>query len=364
MEKWRKKISLAVLSVVLFALTPNVASAQSCNPCCDPCDWSLCDQTFEIGVDFIYWKPCVDDLDVAAILETSNGFSHVDYKSICLDWEPGFRVFINLPEFFCDWNLSASYTSLKSCNSAKQEYDDADDGNGIISPLIFPASPFTNASTFEIGHQSWDLRYHEWDVLLSYDILCGRCHHFSPYFGVAGICLDQKLDADFCLQLETKGLVTKNGATIDSITNTVKWDSEYWGVGLRFGSAYEYEICSGINAFANANATLLAGEACSKNKQTFEDTGTETEADIKLKDDDCCHFVPGYHIAIGLNYLGCWCDWDIGARLGYEFVNWHNIPNHRVFSGDNTNSEASHSSSASTRTLGFHGLFAGAWISF
>jgi len=338
MKKWRKTISLVFLSVGLVALTPNVANAQSCNPCCDPCDWNLCDQTFLIGADFLYWKPCIDDLDYAAVVENDNGFTDVDYKGICPDWQPGFRGYFGLPEFFCDWGLYFSYTRLECCDTHKTTFDDPDGSNGITSPLIHPDLLTTNLYDEAKGH--WDLTYQEWDVLFSYDISCNCCHSFSPFFGVAGVYIEQHLRAEFPNDWE------------------VDWHSDYWGVGLRAGSEYAYRFNDCFSFFARASGTLLAGKADSRNRQEF---GT----DIEIKDDDCCHFVPGYHIGAGFVYEGCTCGTEWGIRIGYEFLNWHNVPNHRVFSGtDGDNAELSHSSSASTRNLGFHGLLAGVSLSF
>jgi hypothetical protein len=329
-----------------------------------PCGFSFCGKEVCVGAEFLYWKPCTDDLDVAAILETDGDFTDVDYKRICPGWEPGYRVYLNLPDFYCSWNLSASYTSLKSTENASQSFEDPDDESGIISPLIYPAEPFTDAVTFSEGKERWELKYQEWDVLASYDVVSNSCQRFTPFFGIAGIYLEQELKAEFLLEDAPAPAAILPKQIDQGMENSIKWDSQYWGVGLRFGSEYEYYLCSGFSLFANADATLLAGKADAENKQLFINTNTEEEAEIKHDDDGCCHFVPGYRIAAGLNYQSCWCGWNFGLRIGYEFTNWHNIPNHRVYSGENTGSEASHSSPANTRTLGFHGLTAGASLIF
>ncbi|NGX43086.1 MAG: hypothetical protein K940chlam7_01377 [Chlamydiae bacterium] len=361
MEKWRNKLSLAILSFGLMALTPNFASAQyydSCcepyyNSCCDPCEWDPCAcREFEVGVDFLYWKPYVDNLNYGVIYDRDRA----KFKKMCPDWEPGVRVMLASPNAYCGWELRGSWTYIESDDSSQTK---AGEEEWVTSPLIH------NAMILELGEEadlfkkvegSWNARYHEWDILASYNISCKECHFFQPFFGVAGIFLDQDL------KVEASG-------TISDITSEakVKWDSEYWGVGLRAGTHYEYHFSNCMRFFANAYGTILAGEATIKNDQFIEQiSGTgENIVERGFKDSENCHqMVPGYHLATGFIYDTCWCNWDFSFRLGYEFMNWHNIPNHRVFSGDDLNAGIGHSSSETTRTLGFHGLLAGLSVGF
>jgi len=364
MKKWKLWFLSALMPLMLAS--NGYLSGTTYDDCYYPSNWDLCNQRVVVGLDFIYWKPCIDDLDVAAFLQVNESQQStdrsVDYKCMCLDWEPGIRASLTLPGLFCDWDFFASYAYLHSCDRASQRFEQADGENGIVSPLLFTAIPDTFSGPFAEGKESWDLCYHEWDALLSHNILCGKCHHFSPYFGIAGIYLDQALKAQFNIQV------------LEQMRTRAKWDSEYWGVGLRFGTYYEYAICDNLGLFANANASLLAGEARSINKQQFRIEGEEftDQQTIRFKDSECCLFVPGYRIAAGFNYAGCLCDYEIGARLGYEFVYWHNVPNQRVFCTDaddvdmllSLSPSVSHTTSPSTRTLGFHGLVAGISLSF
>ncbi len=344
MEKWKKTISLTALSIGLMAFVPNEINGLNCNPC---------DACFEIDVDFLYWSPCIDDLDYATVVTPTNSggvtATDIDHKRFCLDWEPGVRVTLGFPDFFCNWGTSISYTYIGSCDNRKAEFDgDLGEFAGVSSPLVNPAV-FDNDTLYEEAEGSWDLCYHEWDILFGNDIICNQCHHFKPFFGVAGICLDQEIKVNLT---ETSG----ENAEIE-----VKWENEYWGVGLRTGMEYTYRINQCYSIFAKAHGTLLAGEVCNKNKQFFV-IGDNKEF-FNFNEDDHCHFVPGFSIATGFLYDTCYCDREFSFKLGYEFVSWHNIPNHRVYTG-RASEELGDSTSPSTRTLGFHGLMAGVSLSF
>lgn len=342
--------------LLMFAPTAASAARNACNPCgpcepcnpCGPCDWNFCDMEFDIGVDFLWWKPCIDDLEFAAVIQHPGSDSRnqrIHYHNVDLDWEPGVRIWAFFPNFYCDWALGASYTFIEPNSSTTVHHR-----NHVTSPLVHIGVEETEVTTstselWDKAKGDFDLTYHEWDIGVAYDISCNQCHKFMPFIGIAGIVLDQDL----------KVTLHENGDK-----DHIKWESDYWGVGLRAGSCYKYRINECFSFIAKAHATILAGSVDSNNKQL------QFAEDVRIKDDETCHVVPGYHIGAGFEYDTCWCNWDFSARVGYEFLVWHNVPNHRVF----TNSEehhdglASHATSASVRTLAFHGLFAGLGVSF
>lgn len=351
MKKWKLFLTIATL----FSLSTTYASA-TCYQEVNPCDLRQYGQWVELEFDLLYWKPCIDNLDLAAILTEKGGCKKVEYKDLCSDWQTGIRASLLLPNLFYGWDFSASYYRLNYEDSTKQTFTNADNSNGIISPLTHKDDSFTDI--WEKGSQSLEIFYHEWDLLLAYDVYSGPCHRFTPYFGIAALFLEQVVDAEFSkTTLIPAGLIPKQVEEDDTAVE-VEWKSDYSGVGIRMGAEYECNISNCILFFTKANVSLLGGESTTNNEQIRIQPAKKNEI-LKVIDDDNCHFVTGYHIAAGLSYSSCICGWDYGVRLGYEFVNWHNVHNHRVFSGNNLDTESGHSSSNRTRTLGFHGLFFG-----
>jgi len=340
MKKWNSTFFITLLSTSLLVFLPALTHASSLNPL----NWISCNQHIEVEADYLRWKPCIDDLDYAASLDLDSDETKVDYKGICPEWESGFRVSLELPCFFKDWTLSTSYTFLNSDTHSHIKDENAPDDNDpdevfkVASPLVHPA--VLPEILFSSIHCKYALNYREWDVLLHYEICCAPNHSFSPYFGVAGVDLNQHLKMN----------------TSDS--GSLRWKSEYRGVGLRAGSYYTYKIDQCFSLFANANGTLVVGNPHTKNRQDFVGS-------IKFKDDDCCLFVPGYHITAGALYEICYCGREYSFRCGYEFVNWYNTPNPRIFSSNGIDtSEISNSTSPNTRTIGFHGILAGISLKF
>ncbi|NGX43302.1 MAG: hypothetical protein K940chlam7_01597 [Chlamydiae bacterium] len=341
MEKWRKIFSLALMSVALFTFVPGGVQARDNDSCCDPC-YDPCDcGGFEVGVDFLWWKPCVGDLDYAAVKKDSK-FKH---KGICPDWEPGFRVYIGKADVCCGGGFGASYTCVSSKSSSSTKKD-----GEVVLGYGHPGF-LTNKGRYDKGKGSYDVNYQEWDLLASYGSSNGECSQSSYYFGVAGINLDQEFKAE----------IRQNSPA--RIRN--KWDSDYWGVGLRIGADYKRRICDCFSFFANGQASILAGESCAKSR--FDSQDSNTNFDHKFTEEEVCRVVPGYHVGAGFSYDTCVCDWDFSFRVGYEFLSWHNIPSRRTYVSDEKigdEIEAALSTSSNSQTFGFHGLFAGFQLSF
>jgi len=369
MAKWNKKLGLAFISLGLLTMTPNFANADcSYDPCCDPCSFG----GFEIGADFLYWKPCVDNLDYAVVKYADGGDTELStskwgYKCVCLDWEPGFRIRLGKDDVWCNWRLDASYTWLDINTSSSCKAPTGDDAY-VSSPMFHPiqGNGYDGAPTFDeltYVKGTYDTTYQTWDVLLSYDISCNRCHTFQPFFGVEGLILDQ--------DIKVHAYVDPDDTTLDTIS--LAWNSDFFGVGLKIGTNYQFQMFDCLKFYGGASGVITVGDRDGRGRGYVTDGSGNVHEGI-FSDSDCCQFVPGYHLAVGLLYETDMCGCDFAVRVGWEFVQWHNVSNPRAFSGDKTiaqkqsedgsDAKAYFSSSSDYTTFGLHGLTVGLDFSF
>lgn len=378
MAKWNKKLGLGILNLGLLIATPNPARANDCNAC-DPCGSSnscsdSCFSGIEIAADFLYWKPCVDDLTIGARVSelftdsiTSFNSRDIDYKNICPSWEPGFRITAGKDDVWCGMRISASYTWMNFDDSASISLCSGIDDGWVETPLIHPyISGRLTGTPKQYVRGEWDSTYQNWDVLLSFELCGNRCHSFSPFFGVSGLILDQSIRVDSYVD----ACVRRDNTPLSA---HMRWENDYFGVGFKFGSDYTYQLCDGFSIFAMASGTIVSGSADNKfnrnNQWTYAANGVETRLDFE--DDACCQVIPGYHLKLGINYESEMCGCESNIRLGWEYVAWHNISNPRrfdevgAFDGDVTKyADGSYSSQANTTTIGFHGLLVGMDFAF
>lgn len=401
MKKLNTKLASLLTIIGCAGALPGLLAAENptsdcvCNPCvCDPCECgpkaipqiagaacspatkSCC--SFEVGIDTLYWKPCVDDLDFAAkvtgVVSDVDNPLHVQYKSVCPDWEPGFRITLKKPGAWKRFDLSFAYTWI---NAEDAERTTAGNGERIVPVGLHPniirltTNQGAQDGIFHFARGKWELNYQTFDILLSTAIRCGSCHTITPFFGVEVVKLDQEFDVKYRsnseLVVEEEPIPFQGFAYID-------WESDYRGAGLKLGTDYNYVLCDAISLFARASGTIAIGDASTHNRQRFvgideEGTIVFTERFHNFKDDDCCHVVPGYHLQLGLQYEGSTCGCEYKLRLGYETVQWCNLQNPRRWFesgqfGDTAEGNIAQSTQSNTTTFGFHGIMTGVEVKF
>lgn len=351
MKAVRKLIEASAVAAFLF-LAPTVCIHAQCSPAYDDGDWDPCTLqglTLEGGI--IWWKPCIGDLDFAAMTAIEEEMYEVEGESIHPDWELGFRIAASYQRFLSNWRLEASWTHLRPEGTHKTVAHGEDRlASPLLHPLLIEELDSTSEGGFKKAKGEYAAQYSDWDLLVSRDVICTRCQRVTPYFGLAGFIFDQ-----------SQKIFLKSPHEADYIDRAwIKWKSDYYGLGLRAGSVYEYKIHPCIGLFANAQATLVAGRTAFKNKQTITYGEVEEPSTINLEVQDrhSWHLVPGYHIFTGIAYSAHWWESNFVLRLGYEFLTWFDLPNPQVYANPGDPLQFSGESEKMTRTIGFQGLFA------
>lgn len=353
-----KRLTGAALVLVSCQLS---AYQNNCNSC--SCEG------LGVGADFLYWKLCENNMDYALVEHVSsptpNSINQGCYRFVKHSWDPGFRVWAEKKNLFCGYNLYGSYTRFDTTKSATTTASDS---------LLFSTLAIGNLNAItEQSLQRIDachhVRYQNFDVMLSFDYPICCNHSFTPLIGVEGIKIDESWKSPF------SGLVDGDPATY-----LVHWNSDYQAFGLKIGSRYDCDLSCGFSLFALGTFSLVTGSVNATNSQILSLTPNPELPNndiIVINNKDHTYLIqPGAHLAIGLNYERCYCGKTFKIRIGYELVDWWNMPTIRRFSGnapvaasstpvqaaDNVQQQASTSGAGSN--MMFHGLFVGAEVSF
>lgn len=345
-------------------LTTGAANANDYFGACDPCEMDSCFGGFEIGVDFLYWKTCKDDLTYAvysvntpAITEPVVAGPSITGSSanLSLDWKPGFRIYTSIDDVLGNWNLYGSYTWFSTSHSSRINAPTPAENDPSIylieSVLTFADLDF-NINTYgnlETIKAKYDLSFQSFDVLFSGDYALKQCHYFKPYFGATGIFLNQEIKIES--EITTPSLIASEG----------KWNDNYDGYGLKIGSEYNLALCDGFSIFGNGAALITVGNHSASFEQDItSELSSFSEPPVKFHHEENI-FVPGYQISAGLQFDGCLCDFEYAIRIAYEFQNYFNAPNAPQFISEEV---LFLSSSTTISNLGFHGLTAGVKVKF
>lgn len=371
------KHTLKALTLALIALTASCVSTQELNA--DDCQeerLSLCFlEGIEIWGDFLYWRPCVNGMTYAAHITSATANVNESYEqeihhdTLRWDWTPGFRAGLAVHDVWGDWRLAGSYTYL----SGKEEVlAIAREGEIVLSPWQFspltnPSSdPQTSAGGFQQIKGKIHLSYHSWELLLSRLIETRGCYTIASFVGVEGLFIKQKVFLDSNVTPSNSNSKPSR-ADLKLGASTVDWRSDFEACGIKFGADCIFPLGRCLQLFSRGAFTIALGEDHSRNRQLLKHVGNNPATQgIHPHDEKEGQWVNGYQIQMGLIYTSELCGYDFGARLGYEFVKWHNIPTpSKIPSGNQelTYDRAQFVASDST-TLGFHGLIVGLSLTF
>ena len=336
------KTKLAAILVGFAGLT-NAAQADcwdSCNDCC---------MDLTIGVDWLYWTPCISDQHFGVHTEESLQNPNLLHKTeyLCNNWDSGVRIYGKLDNLWNDFNGGLFYTYINP--KAKGELN----GSGLDTVFFSNPVPVYDDSGAKIT-SDWELEYHTLDAILSYsiDVTRNPCLDIEAFSGLTWVKMKQSRTD------------TLYGSVGEEIGDTAIFSRELDvnAIGPTFGLNTSLRVCDCFNLFGTFQTSLVVGDSDSKDYFTLNDSEQEeilTEtAEWRAKDE--CFCFPGLHLVAGVSYDMCVCDWTIGLRLGWEYVQWINAP---AFPYSELESGAVRSAS-SGQNLTMQGIFVGLNASF
>lgn len=334
MNKCRSHLLRGIFSVFFLTLSSNVSASPQ----------------VAVGVDYLYLKPYVNDLDFAFIVprgvielneNTVDGTGK--YIDVRLKFESAVRGYAMLRNCACGLNLGSSYTYFHGSNSKSKTV--ATPGS-LLATLTHGGLEIANI-TFAKGE--WDLNFQLGDLVLSYDFYCHPHQRVTPFIGGVMLIIDQEVKAHY------KADSTGDSSSFDS-------DFRYTAFGMIAGVEYNHTLTDNFQLYAKASGSLVTGLAKSVDVTKRRLNGEEEEfADLNLKFNERL-LIPGCHLAIGALYHECVCGFDLGLRIGYEFIAWYGIGNPGRFAKEGIHIGTG--GSRSTATFGLQGVVCGLQVGF
>lgn len=334
--------TFCIWGIATFLLTSFGTLKAGGECCCEPCGVCCWDQEgFFVGADFLYWTVYQSDLDFAvdanvSAVTTVLGPGKVHYLDY--DWDSGFRVEGGYRLGCEDWMGKVVYTYYRDTakgsakGSVQQELEAT-----LLSPSV-SFNPFREAR----GRNKL-----EYDVV---DILIGKSLKFcdktilTPFFGVRGLWLDQRLSVEY----RGNSQLPTNGASLLSCK------SEFEGAGIHAGMDFTYDLNCGLQVCGHFAGSVLAGRSKSHQLNVnVNENGSLSQVNVDISDhlDDS---LIGWQMGIGGRYAtDVWDCTSLVLSVGYEMTRWTDVPQLRRWN----NSEAKGATnSPSNADILFHGL--------
>lgn len=291
------KMIYAVITGVLMTTAVQVnAVAFIPGPYSDPncCDVNKCQLAFE--ADLLYFAPQLDGLEAAfgttaidttlagGILTTTVTESDIKPHS---EWNPGFRINAGI-----DSNRFVIGAQWTCYHQGKAKFSEgAQNGN-------------------------WTINYDVVDLLAGYRISLSPCFNFTPFIGVRGALIKQKLKSNL-----TTLVTTPVGAS--TVLSTIDNKEDFWGIAPEIGLEIDWLIGCNFSIYGNVDVVSYYGKvkgtshgtnvfatttsvSNGKSHRPFNTWGTDAEIGIYWSKSITCNW-------------GCSCiEIDFLANLGAE----------------------------------------------
>lgn len=333
MSSLKSKLAAFVLG---FAGLTSAAQAGDCWDSCNDCCMEI-----EVGADWLYWTPCISDQHFAwEALPINGDVSGREFKThyMCDNWDSGVRVWGGIKNIWNDFNGYLIYTYI---NPEAEGNVTSPDNNLYLS--------WANPVFLESGDRissKWELEYQSLDAILTYsiDVTRNQCLNVEAFSGLTWVSMKQdRTDSIY----DQYGQESEDSAVWH---RTVDVDA----IGPTFGVRTSLRVCDCFNVFGTIQTSLVVGESKS-DESLYVDRFEEPEENVKWTAKDECFCFPGLHLLAGVSYDLCVCDWTIGLRLGWEYVQWINAPSLPWYELD---SDATRSA-FSSQNITMQGIFVG-----
>lgn len=271
------------------------------------------------SLDFLYWRPYVENNAAAQIFTLNNFKSNNDTfhgtttivndcKDFHYDWDSGFRINAGYG-FPCDrWSINIAWTHYRT---------DADfSATGFVKPIIhtdevegtvpFPSN-MTVSNTYLRGFKgslleaTWNFQFNQVDLDIAREFYVGCSLSIKPYLGLRTLLVKNHRTVSAVYDQRLFGSVI---GTMDNIGLHTRFNPDFKAVGLKAGLDSYYEIMCGLGIYGDINTALLFSEYQVTN--TVKQVLTITVLDRRITDDAVSH---RYHALRFMTDLSIGLEW-------------------------------------------------------
>lgn len=221
------RVNLVTSLLLIASMGHAFGEMEETDPCMT-CPPDCCGQ-LSISADFLYWRAFESGLDSCVASETSDvmmpdgkiisRFTGID-EDPHFKWNPGFRINAEYAFSCSSWNISESWTHFHS-----KAHGSVNNRNCV----------------------RWHVDFDVVDVVTGYECNLSPCFSLTPFGGLRGAKIDQKL------------CIGETGSSFDLITHTHNKE-KFIGIGPLMGLEIDWGIGCGFELFFDASIAWLYGE--------------------------------------------------------------------------------------------------------
>ncbi len=263
-----------------------------------------------------YWQSFENsDFQYANVLDNpanSNSFAS-KIKSVDPDHDWGGHVDVSYLFAGNASDITLGYTRLHTDDSNKVNTSNGNQLNGGQPQIIVPGPQGPNQTNWDNARGKQDNELDVVDLTAGRQIQVGSRVRLHPFAGLRYADIEQDNRAHYNRLNADDGFDTLDG----------KNDSEFEGIGPRFGMDANFELGMGFSLTGRMAGSLLVGNFEDKGSSTQVTGGNALLTTASTKVDDTMRVVPELDARLGVRYDHDFNpDVAMGAELGYEVENY------------------------------------------
>ena len=307
----KKSLVISGLTALLGMPAVQAADCGDCN------EWNPC--SFDYGlnpppvrpqcwgctwygdIEYIYWKPYVDNAQAADLLTAdsvpTHGFQHntTNYTStpqdFRFDWDSGFRVGLGYGFPEDKWGLSLTWTHYRTdaCFDASG-FGTYSSGSSLQTNVKVPLPGFLDSGfvSFLVGAQDanvvskWNFQFNQVDLDFFRDFYVGCSLSIKPYVGLRALFLKQTVNALSQYTIVDEDYIEDLG----NVTYAQYLRSDFKSFGLKAGLESYWEVVCGLGIYGNLGTSLLYAHYKTDHQLQYRDeysTGNRINAELPFQ---------------------------------------------------------------------------------
>lgn len=225
------------------------------------------DNLFFVRGDYLLFKPELDGLTLSnkATFDAQDPDARflagqTTLKPFHTDWQSAFRIGVGChPPSSC-WQIEADWTHLNSTNTGFDRAAGTRSVTGFDGSVIFvPITLIDTGNRAVLANKSainskWSLQLDDFVLKFSREITCSSSFFFTPFIGIRGVSIQQRLHYQYDLEITGQiDVATKPGGK-----------SQYYALGATGGLEARLMVCTSFGFYGFTEVSGVYGQCRTK----------------------------------------------------------------------------------------------------
>jgi|GEM_PF-3457499 len=279
---------------------------------------------FLAEADYLLFQAHQDGLfhatDLLMLSGNGDELRTTDYHVKDSTWNSGVRVKFGWEPECRPWNLSLQYTYMGNCISTPNIAKNYSAESIPVNHLLF-TNYITNSTGIDAIYEnkaSWKFNFNQLDLLIEQPFCIGENSSLTPYFGLRGLQINQRLNLAFTNVFPLSHVDADVGSLSD---NRVSFSPKVEGIGLIGGFTGRFELGYGFDLWGRVGGGLVWSRFKTSQDYRSVQASDQSVFLIESNDHQFCGTSLNADLALGIEWS---CPFNDGCQWLVLSFAWEN----------------------------------------